>query len=466
MFQNNEAVIYALNIRTFGATDANRDGTITVGQENGTFLSSVRRLDELKAMGVNTLHLLPITAAGQVKRFGDAGSLYAIGDLLALNSQFDTPGNATNVFEEARTFINECHKRGINVMVDVPSVASIDLALRRPDLIATDKNGRALVPTTWSDIVNFQNNPALERYYHQFFDLMANKLGVDGFRVDVARSRTLDFWKRAIEQYPDKAWLGETYTYEAASPMPNINRDDPLQHLKVGFDSIYGQLHIFHEMRTAGEFLNYLLDANRMFKMAGGQGKSMIASFLTHDDPKTLMAHGGVINSNLVSGLMATIPFANPYIMDGFTTGDEKALDIFSYKDRPKGKHPEIGDYMTQMFNLRRAYGPILTNGLFIPLPVYDNPGDQVISFARQFGGRTLLVVANKDVNARSVGKIYIPTLAGNQTLTNLAPEYGRPSQFRVDPAAHAIDVSLGPGRFHVFEINTPQLPYYLRAYQ
>jgi hypothetical protein len=49
-----------------------------------------------------------------------------------------------------------------------------------------------------------------------------------------------------------------------------------------------------------------------------------------------------------------------------------------------------------------------------------------------------------------------IPGLNHSQPMINLVPGYGRPSYFY--PGNNQLSVDLGPGRFHVFEINTPNL--------
>lgn len=457
MFHQNRAVIYALNPRTFGAQDKNGDGRIQpyLG-ENGTFQSCVARLDELKNMGVNAIHLLPINPIGQNRRLGEAGSLYSPADYHSINPEFGT-------LADAQKFVQECHKRGIHVMVDVPSCASQDLAQARPDLILKDAAGKTLTPTNWIDIVMFKNDKALQDYYEGFFDLMGNQVGVDGFRVDVARARPTEFWQHFIGQYPDKAWLAETYCEEDQSPLKNLPRDIPESLMKSGFDAIYGQFHIFPSMANAKEYTDYLLSNKAMFQRAsnrGGADKSFIGSFLTHDDP-SLMEKGGVPICLLASGLMATQPWTNPYILDGFTTGYPGDFDIFNYVQRPTGSHPEIGMFLSRMMKLRENFGPVLTQGAFIPIPTSGS--DQVIAFARQAQGKTLLIVANKDINARESASLNIPGLPAGSVLQNLAPEYGRPSQFTV--GNNQLNVNLGPGRFHVFEINTPNLARQLPAY-
>ena len=51
LFLSNNAIIYVINMRTFGAQDINKDGIIDVseGEESGNFLNAISRLDELQA---------------------------------------------------------------------------------------------------------------------------------------------------------------------------------------------------------------------------------------------------------------------------------------------------------------------------------------------------------------------------------------------------------------------------------
>ena len=82
MFQNNKAVIYSLNIRTFNADDKDGNGIIQFsrGETSGSFINAIERLDELKSLGINTVHLLPVTPVGKIKALGTAGSLYSLSD--------------------------------------------------------------------------------------------------------------------------------------------------------------------------------------------------------------------------------------------------------------------------------------------------------------------------------------------------------------------------------------------------
>ena len=84
-----EAVVYNIFPRFFSAYDHDQDGIIGQEQnditinksgirETGTFLKTIALLPYLKSLGINTIHLLPITKIGIEGRKGDLGSPYAI----------------------------------------------------------------------------------------------------------------------------------------------------------------------------------------------------------------------------------------------------------------------------------------------------------------------------------------------------------------------------------------------------
>ena len=144
IFDKNQAIIMAVNIRTFNANDKNNNEIIEIekGETPGNFVNAVQRLDGLKKLGINTIHLLPITPVGKVKAIGTAGSLYAISSFNEINPQLDDKTNNLTVKQEAANFIRECHKRGIRVIIDLPSCGSYDMYLANPNLFETDTAAR------------------------------------------------------------------------------------------------------------------------------------------------------------------------------------------------------------------------------------------------------------------------------------------------------------------------------------
>ncbi len=490
LFASNSAKILAIIPRTFNAQDKDGNGYICKGETYGTFLNAIGRLDEVKNDGFNTLHLLPIHPPGKQKAMGTAGSLYAPADFLTIDPVLIDKNDPRSPNEQFKAFIDECHKRGIKVMLDLPSCASFDMFTREPDLMAKEADGLAKTPQGWNDIRMFQPwqdeckrtlNPALLELHKKYVDWCV-ELGVDGIRADVARAKPPEFWDVIIPYSrkldPEFGWLGETYTYEDASPQANMPYDRPVDTWRCGFDMIYGQYHIFHEWKTATEFTDYVKD-----QLANSydvpKGKSLLGSFATHDDVSP-MFHGGVDYCNLTMGLQATLPMLNPYIVDGYQTGDDYLypyehihnpvtdtdnnemtvhrgkLDIFNFSRKPGGKNPEIGDFMKNCFAFKDKYADIVNKGTFITLDKRGDKNDQVITYVRHYKGKTLLVVANKNVNKPVSCKIMVPGLKPDEKLQNLLPSYGAESRFQA--ADGELRAELGAARVHVFEINTPKI--------
>ena len=101
----------------------------------------------------------------------------------------------------------------------------------------------------------------------------------------------------------------------------------------------------------------------------------------------------------------------------------------------------------------------VITKGTFIELDKSKDKNDQIIAYARHLNGKTLLVVANKNVNRPVACKIKVPTLKAGQELKNLLPSYGKESILQAHD--NELSVELGPARVHVFEIDTPNIENY-----
>ncbi len=487
LFQNNKAVIYAMIPRTFNAENYNDTDLIDGNDRPGTFLNAVERLDEIKEMGINTLHVLPIHPPGKIKAKGNDGSVYAPKDYLQIDPGLDDKNDPRPVKEEMKEFIKECHKRNIKVMLDLPSCMSVDLYMARPDLRAEDALGNPETPQGWEDIRMFEPwadednrvlNPALIEMHKKYIDMCID-LGVDGIRADVARAKPVEFWDVIIpyarSRDPEFAFLAESYTYEDASPILNMPKDRPEDLLRSGFDSYYGQYHIFHSWQ-AGDFHEFIKENLEMTHRLD-KGKSLIGSFATHDDPSP-MANGGPEYCMMTNVLQATVPMTNPYIITGYESGDryiydypdtklpdgnkkyyvhDEFLDIFNLSRKPEGENPEIGNHFRDlMVNFRRKYEDIITKGSYIELDVEGSKNDDIIAFARHYKGRTILVAANKDPNAREKAEIKVPGIRPNQVLQDLSPSYGEQSIYKA--GQNRVVINLGPARAHIFEINTPNI--------
>lgn len=500
MIQNNQAVMLAIVPRTFTAQDLNGDDKVTLstGEKCGTLLSAISRLDELKADGINTIHILPIHPPGKKNAMGTAGSLYSPAKYvtddghLAIDPMIVDKNDPRTPDEQFKALIDECHKRGIRVMLDLPSCASVDMFEAEPELMAYGRNGEDKTPQGWADIRMFEPwadeaertlNLKLLEMHKQYVDACID-LGIDGIRADVARAKPPEFWDVLInysrKRDPEFAWLAESYTYECASPMVNMPYDRPEDLLRAGFDEYYGQYHIFHDWRNCSDFNDYVkLNLDLSHRLPAG--KSVIGSFLTHDDSSS-MIHGGENFCKLTTILQSTIPMCNPYFIDGFQTGDyydykyrdtenietytEKTLmnehryrlALFNLSRKPGGDCPDIERVMKGVLKMRTENLDVLAdkNSSFIELDKREDKYDQIITYARHNNGRTILVVANKNPNRNVTGIIEIPGLKETQKLENMVPEYGETSEFQV--SENELRVNLAPADAYVFEIDTPNL--------
>ena len=500
MIRNNESVMLAIVPRIFNAKDLDGDDRISIknGEKVGTFLNAIDRLDELKEDGFNTIHILPIHPTGKKNAMGTAGSLYSPlkfiednGDL-AIDPTLIEKDDPRTPKEQFKAFIDECHKRNIKVMLDLPSCASVELFENEPELMAFGRNGEDKTPQgwedirmfePWADITNRELNPALYEMHRQYVDACID-LGIDGIRADVARAKPTEFWDKLITyshtKDPEFGWLAESYTYECASPMINMPFDRPEDLLRAGFDDYYGQYHIFHDWRSASEFNDYIkLNLDMSHRLPSG--KSVIGSFLTHDDVSSML-HGGENFCKLTTVLQSTIPMCNPYYIDGFQTGDyydykyrntvdpETRTDrqesnehpyhlaIFNLARKPGGESPDIERVIKGCAKMRAENLDVLADrhSSFIEFDKREDMNDQIITYARHNNGRTILVVANKNPNRNVTGIIEIPGLKKDQKLKNMVPEYGEKSEFQV--SENEMKVNLAPADAYVFEIDTPNI--------
>lgn len=528
---NNRAKILAVIPRIMNSQDTDGNELIQGDEVHGNFVNAIERLDEIKDLGFDTLHMLPIHPPGKTHAMGTAGSLYSPKDFLTLDPELVDENPAPEarqkieaiykqltgrqltkmdkndpdvVFAQCSYLLDECHKRGIKVMLDLPSCASVDFAKEHPEMMAKEADGSDKVPKGWQDIRMFkpfedeQNrelNKDLLDMHKKYVD-MCVKLGFDGIRADVGRAKPVEFWNVIINYShkldPQFAWLAETYTHEDASPMLNMPYDRPEELLQVGFDSYYGQYHIYNDWTKAQQLYDYVkenIDMNNEIGQKCGP-KSLIGSFATHDD-KSPMLYGGAPWVMFTTVLQSMLPQVNPYMTDGVQTGDyyifpydhakvaesetdnnectvhTGRMDIFNYSRKPGGQFPEIANVVKSAFALRsndynKVNGSsslklvmddaqdVITKGSFIILPT-NNP--EIIAFARHKDGKTLLFVGNRNVNQTVGGTIQIPGLKENQKFNNLMPTYGEPCKFQNNKNG-SINVELGTSRACVFEID------------
>jgi len=169
--------------------------------QSGTFNEFIKDLDRIKELGVDMVYLLPIHKIGQKRRKGSLGCPYSIQDYMSINPEYGT-------LEDFKNLISEIHKKGMKLMIDIVyNHTSHDSVLiqNHPEYFVRDENGKfANRVGDWWDItdLDFTSGIGLWRY---LIDVLVywTKLGVDGFRWDVASLLPQEFLEEAEERVHD-----------------------------------------------------------------------------------------------------------------------------------------------------------------------------------------------------------------------------------------------------------------------
>ena len=105
-------------------------------RNQGTFLKAIAIIPYLKSLGVDRIHLLPITKIGIDGKKGDLGSPYAIRNHYEIDEGLCEPILSLTPEEQFGAFMEACKKTGIKVILEfVFRTASIDndLSIEKPE---------------------------------------------------------------------------------------------------------------------------------------------------------------------------------------------------------------------------------------------------------------------------------------------------------------------------------------------
>lgn len=179
-----DVVLYEVNTRAYSAA--------------GDFQGVIDRLDNIKALGINTIWLMPIHPVGQVRSAGGLGSPYAVQNYLQVNPEFGT-------LEKLRELVQKAHDRDIAVIMDwVANHTAWDNPwMQNKSWYTQDGSGNVIIPpgTNWQDVaeLNYDNLDMRKAMIHamKYWVLEAN---VDGFRCDAVDFIPSDFWKEALDK--------------------------------------------------------------------------------------------------------------------------------------------------------------------------------------------------------------------------------------------------------------------------
>lgn len=179
--------------------------------ESGTFKEFIDDLDRIKELGTDVVYLLPIHEIGVKQRKGDLGCPYSIKDYRSINHEYGT-------MEDFKDLVEQVHNRGMKLMIDVVyNHTSYDSVLleEHPEYFYKKDGKFSNRVGDWWDITDFDYTVSKNLWIELIDTLIYwTKLGVDGFRWDVASLLPIEFLEEAseavLEVNPASIFLSES----------------------------------------------------------------------------------------------------------------------------------------------------------------------------------------------------------------------------------------------------------------
>ena len=209
-------IIYELLIRDFTGTEGKAYG-------NGTVRGAIEKIPYLKSLGINAVELLPITEFNGNISWGYNPNFY-----FAPDKAYGTP-------DDYKEFIDECHRNGIAVILDMVFNQS-DWQHPWYKMYAPGKNPmyNQTAPHAYSVLNDFnQGHPLVRRQWADCVRYWLEEYKVDGFRFDLVKG------------------LGNNDSYinsgDAATNAFNQSRIDNMRAIQLAMDEVNPSAYFINE---------------------------------------------------------------------------------------------------------------------------------------------------------------------------------------------------------------------------
>lgn len=362
-----DLVIYQVNLRAFS--------------REGNFAGVQARLDAIKALGVNTLYLLPIHPIGILKT---VHSPYCVRDYRAVNSEFGT-------LDELRTLVEEAHKRKMIVLLDwVANHTAWDHPwIANKAWYKQDDAGNIISPpkTGWHDVaaLNYEN-PEMRKAMIEAMRYWVYQANIDGYRCDAADFIPFDFWQQAIKS------LRAIETHKLLLFAEGKRKD----HFTAGFDLEYGMAFYSNLVnRIFGTHQSVQsIDILNTTEYRDATGDDQVVRYISNHDVDqsdgspltTLNGRQGSLAAFVVAAYMKGVPM----IYDGQEVGCPVKLSFFD-KSTPIdwSSNPDLTEDYKRIIGFRNDSDALKRGEL------HSFSNDDVCAFSKSRGAEEILVIVN-----------------------------------------------------------------------
>jgi len=364
------AVVYEIFPRQFSA--------------KGDFAGITARLDELKALGVDVLWLMPIHPIGHLKAKGSIGSPYAVRDYYAVNPDYGTK-------EDLHRLIDGSHARGMRVIIDIVAnhTAWDSVMMSHPGYYKQDAEGHVISPHKgWADVAGLNYaNPETRAYMIAMMGYWIREFHLDGFRCDVAAEVPTSFWEELRQDLdrirPDLFLLAESDSPE-------------LLHRAFDADYAWPMLSTVNRVLMEGAPASEIRRTwEQSEKAVLPRGALLLRCSDNHDEARALSRFGwhGALAASAMMFTLDGIPlvYNGMEVGDSTESGDPALFEKMPVFWQPKQRQYFRGTY-AKLIALRHQH-PALCGGTVAWL---ENSAPQnVVSFLRHSEGEELVTLVN-----------------------------------------------------------------------
>jgi len=404
------AIFYQIFPDSFARSKAAEDSGLPVwGSEphltkhlGGNFQGIIERMDYLVSLGINAIYFCPIFKSNTCHRYN--------------TSDYSQISPMLGTLKDFRDLLNICHSKGIRVVLDAVFNHTCDSFFAFQDIV---KNGSASPYKNWYYIHEFPvkvdhtyryerfsfeehmpklntANPEVQAY---LLDIACywTKMGIDGWRLDVANEVNLDFWRtfrKAVKAInPDILILGEMWN----DALPYMSGDMIDCSMNYPFSKACEYFFLERRMDAEG-FQNQIMRQHMRYPMPNAY--AMYNLLGSHDTPRWLTL-AGEDDARIILSIVFQFFFVG---MPAIYYGDEVGMlgeDFVKARACMNFSPDERGARLLHLYRSLaslRSHSMALTTGSFCWLiPSFKNGSDPICMRRKSHNEQYILIINNND---------------------------------------------------------------------
>ncbi|HEY9857384.1 MAG TPA: alpha-amylase family glycosyl hydrolase [Stenomitos sp.] len=386
------------------SNDQNVDKSNPTAYHGGDLQGLIDKLDYLQDLGVTTLWVSPILdnddhKLGNTDLWGYHG--YWTKDFSQIEEHFGT-------YQKARELVTKAHARGMKVLLDVVcNHAGYEFPTQDARYQGWFHTNGNIPDGKWDDpwwcengslfgLPDFaQEKPEVANFLTGTYLSWADRLDLDGFRIDALKHVPQSFWSQFTSAAHAKKGPGFLTLGEILHGDPNV----VASYQRNGkFDSLFDfpLYYTLTDVFAKGGSMRKLGD--RFAQDGTYPDASMLSPFLdNHDVPRFLSQAGGDLNKLRLALACVLTVRGIPMLYYGTEVGMAGAQEPDNRRDMAWGANEPLRGYVKNLLAIRKG-SPALQHGR--QLEMWQD--EDVYAYSRQADGDEAIVVLNNDPTSQS----------------------------------------------------------------